>query len=61
MTHAYMEITHGRTDMTNGGEHNLELVANMLCEIVGFEFPFPQVFEDEGLSLEYHPQEMAGK
>lgn len=58
MTHAWMEITSGRWQSNDGGTHNLELVANMLCEIVGFDVPFPNIFDDEGLSLEM-PQEMA--
>ena len=52
MAHAWMKITSGRWHPDDGGTHNLELVANMLCEIVGFEFPYPHVFEDEGVSLE---------
>ena len=59
MTHAWMAITSGRWRSNDGGTHNLELVANMLCQIVGFELPFPHVFEDERLSLEETPQEMA--
>ena len=47
-----MEIMSGRWKANDGGAHNLKLVANMLCEIVGFELPFPHVFQDEGLSLE---------
>ena len=52
MTHAWMKITNGRCGPDDGGTHNLQLVANMLCEIVGFEPPYPHVFEDEGVSLE---------
>ena len=59
MTHAWMEITSGRWDRNNGGQHNLDLVANMLCEIVGFEFLFRHVFGNENLPLEGMPQEMA--
>ena len=52
MTHAWMEITSGRWRSDDGGRHNLELVANMLCEIAGFAFPYPGVFHDEGVVLE---------
>ena len=51
MTHAWVEITSGRRNVDDGGRRNLEMIANMLCEIVGFELPFPDVFQDEGVSL----------
>ena len=55
-----MRIESGRWRANDGGKHNLQLVANMLCEIVGFRFPFPRIFEDAELSLDDEtPQEMA--
>ena len=51
MTHAWMELTSGRWRSEDGGEHNLQLIANMLCEICGFSLPYPQVFQDEDVSL----------
>jgi hypothetical protein len=46
MSHAWMTLSSGRWRSEDGGQHNLELIANMLCEIAGFEFPYPHVFED---------------
>ena len=56
MTHAWLEVTDGRRGQTDGGRHNLEMTANLLAEICGFQFPFKAIFDDEGLQLHYHTQ-----
>ena len=51
MTSAWLKITHGRVGHNDGGQYNLEMVANMLAEICGYDFPFPEQFEDAGQPL----------
>jgi len=47
ITHFWMEITSGR-----GEERNSQIIANMLCEIAGFDLPYPEIFSQEGLGGE---------
>ena len=42
MTHAWMKIL-GR-EIISGDSENLQIVANLLCELVGFDFPYPNFF-----------------
>ena len=49
MTHFHMGITSGCKNEDDGGNWNMQLVANMMCEICGFDLPFPEIFYDEDL------------
>ena len=40
LTHLWMKLTKGNTG-PNGGEHNLQLLANLLCEMAMFDLPYP--------------------
>ena len=44
-----MGITSGCKNEDDGGNWNMQLVANMMCEICGFDLPFPEIFYDEDL------------
>ena len=48
MTHAWVKLTHGRTGELDGGDENFKMLANLLCEICGFTFPFMEQFTQEG-------------
>ena len=39
MTHAWMKIL--GNEIISGDLENLQIVANLLCELVGFDFPYP--------------------
>ena len=43
MTHLWMKLTEDNKG-PDGVEHNLQLLANLLCEIARFELPYPEVF-----------------
>ena len=45
MTHAWLEVTTKPRTPTVGWRHS-QLVANMLCDICGYDFPYPNVFLD---------------
>ena len=45
-----MKLTQGNKG-PDGVEHNLQLLANLLCEIARFELPYPEVFGVERLRL----------
>ena len=49
-THLWMKLTTGNKG-PDGGEDNLQLLANLLWEIVGYDLPFPHVFGVERLRL----------
>jgi hypothetical protein len=51
MSHAWMTLSHGPWCSEKGGKHNIQLIANMLCEIAGFEFPYKYVFEEPNSSV----------
>ena len=44
MKHAWAKITHGRTCELDGGDDDFKMLANLLCEICGFTFPFTGQF-----------------
>ena len=50
MTHLWMTLT---KDNQSGheGERNLQLVANLLCDIARYDLPYPNVFGDDRLQL----------
>ena len=50
MTHLWMKLTKGNKG-PDGGEDNLQLLANLLCDIAGYDLPLPRVFGDERLRL----------
>ena len=52
MAHFHMEITNGCRLEEDGGNFNMQLVANMLCEICGFDLPYPEIFYAEGLLVQ---------
>ena len=47
MTHAWLKITKGPGGDDVGGWHNLRLTANLLCEVCGFHFPYPDLFSGD--------------
>jgi hypothetical protein len=64
MSHAWMTLSSGRWRSANdGGQWNMLcenahfIIANTLCEIAGFEFPYPHVFEDVELLPELWKKE----
>ena len=50
MAHLWMKLTSGNTS-EHGGESNLRLLANLLCEIARFDLPYPYDFGVERLRL----------
>ena len=54
MTHCWAMITHGRKGQTDGGQQNYEMLANLLCELCGFTFPFRGQFTNAGQLLNWH-------
>jgi len=47
MTHAWLQITKGPAASDLGGWRNLMLTANLLCEVCGFNFPYPELFSGD--------------
>ena len=47
MTHAWLQITKGLAAADFGGWRNQLLTANLLCEVCGFKFPFPELFSGD--------------
>ena len=47
-THLWMELTKGNQS-ADGGEHNLQLVANLLCDIARYDLPYPRVSGEDRL------------
>ena len=50
LTHLWMKLTKGNTGR-DGGEHNLQLLANLLCETAMFDLPYPDALGAERVRL----------
>ena len=57
MKHAWAKITHGRTGELDGGDENFKMLANLLCEICGFTFPFMEQFTQVGQLVRWQQPE----
>ena len=49
MTHVWMRMTRGNKG-PDGGAANLRQLANMMCEIAGFDLPYPESFGQKRLA-----------